>query len=196
MMTALHQNLHPAHGGKFVEFLIELFPAQNVVIFVLLRPVERAELAVNVANVRVVDVAIDDVSHDLTSAIAVAGTLRQVAPHSGQRTQGLERLGIECERFRPGNALTREHLLRQRPIRQRHHADNLADAGPFRTTSYRFWIHNLDSVRTEPSSTTHLCALTGASRPSLPRGEKTSAPAHSPSVMIQESEFLLPKGEG
>jgi hypothetical protein len=94
MMTALHQNLHPAHRGKFVEFLIELFPAQNVVIFVLLRPIECAELAVNVADVRVVDVAIDDVGHDLASAITVAGAFCQVAPRIRQRPQGLERLPI------------------------------------------------------------------------------------------------------
>ena len=65
MMPALQENLHAADRGEFVELLVELLQREHVVIVVLLRAVERAELAVDVADVRVVDVAIDDVGDDL-----------------------------------------------------------------------------------------------------------------------------------
>src|SRR4051812_27152602 len=32
VMTALHQDLNPARGGKFIQFLVELFPAQDVMV--------------------------------------------------------------------------------------------------------------------------------------------------------------------
>jgi hypothetical protein len=90
MVPALHQDLNPARGGKFVEFVVKLFPAQDIMVFVFFRPVERAELAVNVADVRVIDVAIDDVSHDLTATLVIAGRLGQIAPRVGQRAQRLK----------------------------------------------------------------------------------------------------------
>ena len=85
MMTALHQNLDAARGGKFVELLIQLLAREDVMIGVLLRAVERAEFAVNVADVGVVDVAIDDVGHDLSPAPMVSFLLREIAPRIGQR---------------------------------------------------------------------------------------------------------------
>src|ERR1051325_10831604 len=68
MMPALHQDLNTTRCCQFVEFLIELLARKHVMIFVALRPVKRAELAINVADVRVIDVAVGDVSHDLASA--------------------------------------------------------------------------------------------------------------------------------
>src|SRR3954469_6636555 len=87
MVPALHQDLNPAHGGKFVEFLVELFAAEDVMVLVLFRAVKRAKLAVNIADVGVVDVAIDDVSHDLTPMIVVAGGLRQIPARVGGRAE-------------------------------------------------------------------------------------------------------------
>ncbi len=84
VVPALHENLNTARGGKFVQLLIELLPAQHVVVFVFLGPVKRAELAVNVADVGVVDVAVDDVGHDLPAALVVTRPFRQVAAHIGQ----------------------------------------------------------------------------------------------------------------
>src|ERR1044071_3951255 len=80
MVPPLHQDLNTAGRGKFVEFLVELLPAEHVVIFVFLGAIERAELAVNVADVGIVDVAIDNVSDDLAAALIITGGLRQVAP--------------------------------------------------------------------------------------------------------------------
>ena len=83
-------------------------------IFVFLGPIERAELAVNVADVRIIDVAIDDVGHDFSAALAIAGRLRQVSSRIGQRAERLERAAIQFERFRRGNAFAREHFFAQR----------------------------------------------------------------------------------
>src|SRR6266496_2641835 len=77
MMPALHQDLHSSCRSEFVEFLIKLLEAQHVMIFVAFGPIKRAELAVNVADVCVVDVAIYDVGHDLAAASAVAFGLCQ-----------------------------------------------------------------------------------------------------------------------
>src|SRR5205085_3120360 len=49
MVPALHQDLNPAGRGKFVEFLVELLAAQNVMVRVFFGPIKSAELAVNVA---------------------------------------------------------------------------------------------------------------------------------------------------
>src|ERR1044072_3428157 len=44
MMPALHQNLNAANGGKFVELLIDLLEREDIMIFILLRSIKRAEL--------------------------------------------------------------------------------------------------------------------------------------------------------
>src|SRR5512132_3276900 len=80
MMPALHEDLHSACSSEFIQFLIKLLETQHVMIFVAFGPIKRAELAVNVANVCVVDVAIDDVRHDLAAASAVTFRLCQIAP--------------------------------------------------------------------------------------------------------------------
>ena len=85
MMAALHQDLHPAGRGQFIEFLVDLLASQDVMVVVLLGAIKRAELAIDVADVGVIDVAIDDISHDLAPAAVVVFLLRQIAPRIGQR---------------------------------------------------------------------------------------------------------------
>src|SRR2546430_1221171 len=65
MVSALHQNLHTAGGAQLVEFRIELFEGNDVMIRIFFRAIKRAEFAINVADIGVVDVAIDDVGDDL-----------------------------------------------------------------------------------------------------------------------------------
>ena len=65
MMPALHQDLHAAGRRQFIEFLIDLLEREHVMIVILFGAIKRAELAVDVADVGVVDVAIDDVGDDL-----------------------------------------------------------------------------------------------------------------------------------
>src|ERR1700756_3096375 len=65
MMPALHQDLHSACGSELVQLLIKLLEAEHVMIFVALGSIKRAEFAVHVADVRVVNIAIDDIRHDV-----------------------------------------------------------------------------------------------------------------------------------
>src|SRR6266446_6704335 len=80
MVPALHQNLHSACGSEFIQLFIELLETKHVMIFVALRSIKRAELAVNITDVRVIDVAIDDVRHDLASTAAVTCRFCQITP--------------------------------------------------------------------------------------------------------------------
>src|SRR5947209_7557906 len=64
MVSPLHQDLNTAHGGKFIQLLIELLQRNDVVIVIFFGAIKRAELAINVADVGVVDVAIDDIGYD------------------------------------------------------------------------------------------------------------------------------------
>src|SRR4030095_15535244 len=86
MMPPLHQNLNTTDGGKFVEFLIDLLEREDVTILILLRSLKCADLAVDIHNVRVIDVSIDDVGDNLASTSGVTFRLCQIAPHIGQRS--------------------------------------------------------------------------------------------------------------
>ena len=72
---------------------------QDVVILITLRSIKGAELTINVAYVGVVDVAINDVGHDLVTASAVIFFLREIAPRVSQRTEISEWPAIKFERF-------------------------------------------------------------------------------------------------
>ena len=57
-------DLNAARSGKFVEFLVDLLgKARNDLD--LLRSIKRAELAVNIADIGVINISIDYVGHDL-----------------------------------------------------------------------------------------------------------------------------------
>src|ERR1043166_7817060 len=72
VMPALHQDLHSSGSSELVQLLIKLLEGQHVMIFVAFGAIKRAELTVNVANVRVVYVPIEDVGHDFAAAATVA----------------------------------------------------------------------------------------------------------------------------
>ena len=114
MMPALHQDLHSACGSEFIQLLIELLEAQHVVIFVALGPIKRAEFTVNVADVRVIDVAVDDVRHDLAAAAAVTFRLCQITPGIRKRGQFFQRPPIQFQRVICRNAFARQDFFRQR----------------------------------------------------------------------------------
>ena len=86
-------------------------------VVVSLGAIERAELAVNVADVGVIDVAIDDVSHDLAAAVIVARGLCQVAPRRRQLAQFRQRPAIKLERFRGRDSFSSEDFFCQRFFR-------------------------------------------------------------------------------
>ena len=95
MVPALHQNLNPARRGKFVQFLIDLLKAQNVMIFVALGSIKCAEFTINIANIRVIDVSIDNVSNDLISPAVVGQAFRLSASFVRQRGKFLQREAVE-----------------------------------------------------------------------------------------------------
>ena len=85
MMAALHQDLHAARCGQLIQLLVELFAREHVMIVVLFGAIKRAELAVNVADVGVIDVAIDDVSDDFAASVPIMLFFRQVSPGGERR---------------------------------------------------------------------------------------------------------------
>jgi hypothetical protein len=60
IVPALDQNLHAAHGLRLVDLLADLLERKRVPLVVFRPPIERAETAVGDADVRVVDVPVDD----------------------------------------------------------------------------------------------------------------------------------------
>src|SRR5687767_4671187 len=71
LMTALHEDLVSAERDRFFDLPIHFGEGDDVCVGIFFGAVEGAELAINVADVRVVDVAIDDVSDDLVAATIV-----------------------------------------------------------------------------------------------------------------------------
>jgi hypothetical protein len=94
--------------------LIKLLEAQHVMIFVAFGPIKCAELAVNVANVCVIDVAIDDVGHDLATASAVTFRLCQIAPRIRKRSQFFQRRPIQFQRVICRNPRALQDFFRER----------------------------------------------------------------------------------
>ncbi len=54
--------------------------------------VERAELSINIADVRVVDVAVDDVGHRVGAVLVVARALGEISPRVCERAELLQRV--------------------------------------------------------------------------------------------------------
>ena len=75
MMSTLHQDLNPALRRKFIELPIDLLERKHIMIFIFFGSIKRAEFAVNIADIRVINVSIDNVSDDLAAASAVASRL-------------------------------------------------------------------------------------------------------------------------
>ena len=93
--------------------MINLFEREHVMIFVAFSAVKCAKFAVNVANIRVIDVAIDDIGHDLAAASVVAFRFGQIAPRICQRAQFLQRKAIKLQRFIRRNPFAREDFFCQ-----------------------------------------------------------------------------------
>src|SRR5689334_12083012 len=79
VVPALDEDLHPADGFELVDLAADLLERQHVSLGVLRPTVERAELAVRDADIRVVDVPVDDVRDDVLRVEAPARLIRQAA---------------------------------------------------------------------------------------------------------------------
>ena len=89
IVPALNQDLHAAEGLGLVDLRADLLERERVPFAVLRSPIERAESAVGDADVRVVDVAVDDVRDDAVRMALVAHAV-------GLRAE-LEQRGVRVE---------------------------------------------------------------------------------------------------
>ena len=93
-MAALQQQLHAADRDRLVDLPEDLVEPEHVAFGRSDRPVERAEVALRDADVRVVDVAVDDVGDDALGMLARADRVGQPAEQRRRRVPiELERLG-------------------------------------------------------------------------------------------------------
>ena len=113
MMPALHQHLRAAERDGLRDFLVHLVEGDDVGIVILLRAVKRAEFAINIANIGVIDIAVHVVGDDLIAAIIISRGLRELAATVGERAEFLQRQNIKPQRFRLGNAFAIPDFLQQ-----------------------------------------------------------------------------------
>ncbi len=85
VVTPLHQDLDGAQLLRLVDLGADLLVRQRVGLGVLGPAVERAEVAVGDADVRVVDVAVDDVGDHVVGMALRAGPVGQAAQLQGRR---------------------------------------------------------------------------------------------------------------
>ena len=97
MMAALHQHLRAAEREGLLDFLIHLIEGNDVGIVVFLRAIKGAELAIDIADVRVIDVAVDVVSNDFVAMAVVGGGLGEPAAAVGERAKLLQRQGVKAQ---------------------------------------------------------------------------------------------------
>ena len=113
VQPALEQDLVPAQGQRLLDLGRELLLGQQVPLARRQVAVERAEGALGDADVRVVDVAVDDVGDD-------ALRMEPLAHGVGEQAQ-LQQVGLAEERdpLLPGEPLARQDLLLD-PLSHRH----------------------------------------------------------------------------
>jgi hypothetical protein len=99
MMPPLHQDLRPAEGDRFLDLPIHFLMRDDMGVLVGLTAVERAKLAIDIADVGVIDVPIDNVSDDLVAASLMRVRLSKLPPLIRQRTQLLQWEAIQPHRL-------------------------------------------------------------------------------------------------
>ncbi len=99
MMPALEQDLRPAQGHCFFDLPIHLLGGDDVGVRVALAAAEGAELAVHVADVGIIDVAVDEVGDDLVAAPVIGIRLCQLTSAVRQQSQFRQGQAVEGHRF-------------------------------------------------------------------------------------------------
>ena len=90
VMPALQEDLDASGLGQFIELLVHLLMGDDIAVGILAGPVEGAELAVDVADVRVIDVAINDIGNDLIPLAAMSLGLGDLPSAMGKCPQLLQ----------------------------------------------------------------------------------------------------------
>ena len=94
-------------------FLIHLGERNDVGIVVLFHAVKRAELAIDIANIGVIDVAVNVVGDDVVAATVVSLRLGKLAAAVGERAEFFQRQMIKPQRLGLGNAFAVPDFLQQ-----------------------------------------------------------------------------------
>ena len=74
MQPALHQNARAAEGDRLVDPFADLLDRMDVCVRLARPPVERTERADDVADVRIIDVTVDDVGDDVGRILPPCGS--------------------------------------------------------------------------------------------------------------------------
>ena len=106
VVAALEQQLAAAERDGLVDLPEDLLEPEHVALTGTDRPIERAEVAPRHADVRVVDVAVDDVGDDAPGMLAGADVVGKAAEQRGRR------LRVQLQRFRGIDPPARCHLVR------------------------------------------------------------------------------------
>ena len=113
MMTALHQNLRAAQRDGLLDFLVHLVQRDDVGIVILFHAIERAELAIDVADVGVIDIAVNDIGDDVVAAPVEILCLGELPAAVGERAEFLQRQMIKPQRLALADALALPYFLQQ-----------------------------------------------------------------------------------
>src|SRR5437763_5681692 len=113
MMAALHEDLGAAERDRFLNLLIDFIERDHIRVVILFRAIKRAELAIDVADVGVVDVAIDDICYDLVAAAVVSIGSGELASAVGQSAEFFEWQSRKAERLLLVDARTIPDFLEQ-----------------------------------------------------------------------------------
>src|SRR5437016_4306277 len=113
MMAALHQNLGATEGNGLFDLFVDLIEGDHVSIIVLFGAIKGAKLAIDVADVGIIDIAIHDVSDDVVPMPIVSGGFGQLTPAIGQRAELFKRQMIELESLGLSDALSIPNSLEQ-----------------------------------------------------------------------------------
>src|SRR6185369_7819000 len=105
MQTALHQHARAAERDRLVNLRADLLECADVSVGRAGSTIERAERTDDVADVRVVDIAIDDVGDDVVRMTARAYLV------SGSAHPGDVVRFEELRAFRNAHTLTRQHAI-------------------------------------------------------------------------------------
>src|SRR5213596_3117978 len=106
VMPALHQNLRAAERDRFLDLLVDLLVRDDVGIVVPLSAIKGAEFAIDVADIRVIDVAINDVGDDLIAATVVGALLGELTAPVRKNPQSLQRQMVKSQRLSLINPLS------------------------------------------------------------------------------------------
>ena len=91
VMAALHQHLRTAKRDGFLDLFVHLVERDDIGIVVLFHAVKRAEFAINVADVCVIDIAVNDVGNDVVAAPVEILRLGQLPAPVRERAEFLQR---------------------------------------------------------------------------------------------------------